>query len=137
MDETELQEVNEIVMSYFRSESESEEQAQQMMGQLNQVLQEDGAKLVHIGNCVFLVLVKGKGLVEVHTMTADSDSVALARSFVELAQYLSKIGVRVAYTYSNDPKFQVIAKRTRLPFKTKEITVPGSDEPTTAYYIEF
>ena len=136
MDAQELQQVNDIVLSYFRSEAQSEEQVQQMMGQLSTVLKEEGAKLVHIGNTVFLVLVKGKGLVEVHTM-GGGDSVALARNFIQLTKYLQNIGVKVAYTYSDDPKFQVVAKRTRLPFKTKEIQVPGSDAMTTAYYIEF
>lgn len=124
-------------MSYFRSESESEEQAQELMQKLATLLQEEGAKLVHLGNTVFLVLVKGEGLVEVHTMSINNDSVSLARQFVQLAKYLQNIGVRVAYTYSDDPKFQVVAKRTRLPFKTKEVKIPGSDQVTTAYYVEF
>lgn len=137
MDEAELQQVNQIVSDYFQSESESPEQAQQLMAQLNTLLQEEGAKLVHLGNTVFLVLVKGKGLVEVHTMSSGEDSVSLARNFVQLTQYLKNIGTKVAYTYSEDPKFQVVAKRTRLPFKTKSIKIPGSDQMTTAYYIEF
>ena len=136
MDAQELEQVNSIVQSYFRSEAQSEEQAQQMMGQLSTLLREDGAKLVHLGDVVFLVLVKGEGLVEVHTM-GGGDSVALARNFVQLVKYLQNIGVRVAYTYSDDPKFQVVAKRTRLPFKTKQVKIPGSDQMTTAYYIEF
>lgn len=137
MDEQELQQVNDIILSYFRAESQSEEQAQQMMGQLSTLLKEEGAKLVHLGNTVFLVLVKGKGMVEVHTMSKGEDSVSLARNFIQLAKYLQNIGVRVAYTYSDDPKFQVVAKRTRLPFKTKQVKIPGSEEMTTAYYIEF
>lgn len=136
MDAQELEQVNSIVQSYFRAESQSEEQAKQMMGQLSTLLREEGAKLVHIGDVVFLVLVKGEGLVEVHTM-GGGDSVALARNFVQLTKYLQNIGVRVAYTYSDDPKFQVVAKRTRLPFKTKQVKIPGSDQMTTAYYIEF
>lgn len=136
MDAQELQQVNDIVLSYFRAESQSEEQVQQLMGQLSTLLREEGAKLVHLGNTVFLVLVKGEGLVEVHTM-GGGDSVELARNFIQLAKYLQNIGVRVAYTYSDDPKFQVVAKRTRLPFKTKQIKIPGSDQMTTAYYIEF
>ncbi len=137
MDQAELKQVNDIVMSYFRSESKTEEQAKQMMGQLNQLLKQPGAKLIHLGNTVFLVLVKGEGVVEVHTMSSGEDSIAIARNFIMLSRYLPKIGVRMAYTYSDDPKFKAVAKRTRLPFKSETVQIPGSDSTTTAYYLEF
>ena len=38
-----------------------------MMASLAKIVEEDGAKLVHLGNVLFLVLVRGKGVVEVHT----------------------------------------------------------------------
>jgi hypothetical protein len=35
------------------------------------------------------------------------------------------------------PKFAMVAKRTRLPFQTKEVQYPGTDQTTTAYYMTF
>ena len=136
-DKTELQEVDKICRDYFASEAQTPEQAEQMMSALAKLTKEKGAKLVHLGNTVFLVIVKGKGLVEVHTMTTQEDSVSLARNFVQLANYLKNIGVKTAYTYADDPKFALIAKRTRLPFQTKEVQYPGTDATTTAYYLTF
>ena len=133
----EVKEVNRICYDYFLQEAASEDQARKMMDGLARITGDKGVKLVHLGNTVFLIIVKGKGLVEVHTMTTKEDSVSLARNFVQLAKYLKNIGVRTAYTYADDPKFALVAKRTRLPFKTKEVPHPGTDATTTAYYLTF
>ena len=137
MDETELQQVNQIVRDYFTQEAASPQQAEQMMASLAKLAKEKGVKLVHLGNTVFLVIVKGKGLVEVHTMTTEEDSMSLARNFVQLTQFLKNIGVKTAYTYADDPKFELVAKRTRLPFQTKQVQYPGTEATTTAYYLTF
>jgi hypothetical protein len=133
----EVNEVNRICREYFMQEAASPQQAEQMMAGLVKITKDKGVKLVHLGNTVFLVIVKGKGLVEVHTMTTEEDSVSLARNFVQLAAYLKNIGVKTAYTYADDPKFALVAKRTRLPFETKEVQYPGTEATTTAYYLTF
>ena len=133
----EVKEVNRICYDYFLQEAASEDQARKMMDGLARITKEKGVKLVHLGNTVFLIIVKGKGLVEVHTLTTKEDSISLARNFVQLAKYLKNIGVRTAYTYADDPKFALVAKRTRLPFETREVPYPGTDATTTAYYLTF
>lgn len=133
----EIKEVNRICREYFAQEASSPQQVEQMMAGLVKLTKDKGAKLVHLGNTVFLVIVKGKGLVEVHTMTTQEDSVSLSRNFIQLARYLKNIGVKTAYTYTDDPKFAMVAKRTRLPFQTKEVQYPGTDQTTTAYYMTF
>lgn len=95
------------------------------------IVQGPGAKLVNINNSVFLVLVRGPGEVEVHTFSSETPQ-ALARNYVELAKYLKNIGVKIAKTFSDDPRFQQIAKMTRLPVKINEIT-PMSDSGKKAY----
>jgi hypothetical protein len=80
-------------------------------------------------------LVRGKGVVEIHTMAVNEDSLALAKNFVSLSKYLKHIGVRLAYTYTDDPKFKLIAKRTKLPLKNHKLTLPDGQE-VTAYYLE-
>lgn len=123
-------------MAYARQETKSEEEANQFILGLAQVVQEDGAKLVHFGNTLFLILVRAPGVVEVHTMAVSEDSVTLAKHFNLCAQYLKNIGVKVAFAYAEDPKFAVVAKRTKLPFKTKEVTLPDGQK-TTVFYVEF
>jgi hypothetical protein len=135
--EQETAEVNRICREYFAREAASPQQAEEMMSSLARLAQEDGNKLVHLGNTVFLVMVKGKGLVEVHTITTEEDSMSLARNFVQLAQFLKNIGVKTAYTYADDPKFELVARRTRLPFQTMEVQYPGTEATTTAYYLTF
>lgn len=136
MDENDAEAIQEIVMEYAKQVTKSEDEANQFILGLAQVVQEDSAKLVHFGNTLFLILVRGQGVVEVHTMSAKEDSVSLAKHFVMLADYLKNLGVKVAYTYSSDPKFEVLAKRTRLPFKTKKVELPEGGT-ATAYYLEF
>ena len=125
-----------ILRKFFTKETGSKEKAEQLLANLAGALQEPGAKLVHLGKTVFLVLVRGKGMVEIHTMSVDDDSLSLAKSFVTLSKYLKNIGVKLAYTYSNDPKYDLVAKRTRLPFKKRRVIASNGQE-YTAYYLEF
>lgn len=132
----EQQEVLQIITEYFRKEFGGDEQkVEESLGRLATMLQGEGVSLVHIGNSVFLVMVIGKGMVEVHTMAVDEDTTSLAKSFVQLADFLKSIDVKVAYTYTDKPGYEVVAKRTRLPFKTKKMEIEGKQQ--TVYYLEF
>jgi len=137
VDEQEQKEIIEILQAYFLKETGDPDKAEELLGKLAATItQDDGAKLVHLGKTVFLVLVRGTGMVEVHTMSVDDDSLSLAKSFVALTKYLKNIGVKLAYTYTDDPKYELVAKRTRLPFK-KSSTIGGDGKKYTAYYLEF
>lgn len=136
MEDNDAQQIQKIVMGYARQATKTEEEANQFILGLAEAVKEDGAKLVHFGNTVFLLLVRGQGVVEIHTMALNEDSVTLAKHFNMLANYLKNIGATVAYTYADDPKFVLVAKRTKLPFKTQEVTMPDGQK-TTAFYVEF
>ena len=58
LDPQETEEVLQIVTSYFRKVTKSEEEAQQLLQALAHAVQDEGAKLVHLGDYVFLVLVR-------------------------------------------------------------------------------
>jgi hypothetical protein len=132
----EQQEVLQIITEYFRKEFDGDEQkVEESLGKLATMLQGEGVSLVHVGNSVFLVMVIGKGMVEVHTMAVDEDTSSLAKSFVQLAKFLKSIDVKVAYTYTDKPGYEIVAKRTRLPFKTKKMEIEGKQQ--TVYYLEF
>ena len=135
MDEQEQQEVARIAKEYFLHETGSEEAADAAMEKLAYLVQEEGSKLVHIGNVLFLILVRGKGVVEVHTLAVNVSPRDLAQNFVELANYLQNIGVKVAYTYSEDNRFARLAKMTGLPVKQRKTVVEG--KPVNVYIMEF
>jgi hypothetical protein len=91
------------------------------------VVQDQGSKLVHIGNVLFLVLVRAKGVVEVHTLGEESRPREMAKNFLDLAKYLKNIGVKTAYTYSEDEKFKKLAKMVDLPVQQYEAKHEGKD----------
>jgi len=132
----EVQEIERIIYGYFLKEYKSERKAQIMMQKLAGMLQDPGVKLVHFGNTVFMFILVEPQVAEIHTMSLDEDSAALAKHFVSLANFLKNIGVREAYTYSDDPRFAVVAKRTRLPIETR--TEQSEDGKTyTIYSVRF
>lgn len=135
IDEAEQQEVVRIVTDYFLQELGSQEAADEAMGKLAALIQEDGAKLVHLGNVVFLVVVRGKGVVEIHTIGNEKNPRELAQNFVNLAKYLKNIGTKTAYTYSEDNRFSRLAKMTGLPVIQKKAKVKGKD--VNVYIMEF
>jgi len=133
----ETQQIIDIMSRYFLKATGDQEQANGLINGIAKLISENpAAKLVHLGNTVFLIMVNRPGVVEVHTMAADEQSGTLAKNFVQLTDYLRNIGVKQAYTYTDDPRFAAVAKRTRLPFDTSE--VQGQDGKTyTVYSMEF
>jgi hypothetical protein len=124
------------VNKYFlRETGGNQREADEMMGKLATVLQEPGAKLVDINNIVFLILVRGKGAVEVHTMAADLIPANMVAGFKKLAEYLKSIGVTLAYTYTEDRRFARIARQTRLPIKELKEEMDG--KTIYIYVVEF
>ena len=135
VDQQEQQQIVQIAMDYFRKEAGSEEGANKMMAGLAKTVEEDGAKLIHIGNVLFLILVRDKGVVEVHTIGTENPPRKLAEDFKQLAAYLQNIGVKMAYTYSEEDRFGRLAQMTGLPFKKFKVDVRG--KPMNAYVMEF
>jgi hypothetical protein len=135
MDTKEQEQIIQIAFNYFKKESGSDEKAQKMLSQLATVVSEEGAKLVHLGNVLFLIMVRGKGVVEIHTIGEEAQPRYLADDFKKLADYLKKIGVKTAYTYTPDNRYGRLAQMTGLPVKTFKVEVEG--KPMVAYVMEF
>ncbi len=135
IDAQEQQVVAQIANDYFLKELGSQEKADKALSKLATLVQEKGAKLVHLGNVLFLVLVRGKGVVEIHTIGTEANPIDLVKDFVDLTNYLKNIKTKVAYTYSEDNKFSRIAKLTGLPIKQKKAVVDGKD--VNVYILEF
>jgi hypothetical protein len=135
MDAQEQEQIVKIALDYFKKETGSDEQAQEMLGKLATIVTEEGAKLVHLGNVLFLIMVRGKGVVEIHTIGTEAQPRQLADDFKKLADYLTKIGVKTAYTYTPDNRYGRLAQMTGLPVKTFKVEVEG--KPMVAYVMEF
>jgi hypothetical protein len=135
MDTKEQEQIVQIAFNYFKKETGSDEKAQEMMTKLATVVSEEGAKLVHLGNVLFLIMVRGKGVVEIHTIGEEAQPRYLAENYKKLADYLKKIGVKTAYTYTPDNRYGRLAQMTGLPVKTFKVEVEG--KPMVAYVMEF
>ena len=125
MDQQEQEQIGQIAINWFRSTTKSEEEAQKMLSGLVHMVKEDGAKLVHLGNVLFLILVQGKGVVEVHTIGTEAQPRMLADDFKKLAAYLKQIGVKMAYTYTPDNRYGRLAQMTGLKVKQFKAKVEG------------
>jgi hypothetical protein len=51
-------------------------------------------------------------------------------------KFLQNIGVLEVYTYSDDPRFMAVAKRTRLPIETEKIQAEDG-KTYTIYRLRF
>lgn len=96
-----------------------------------------GAKLVQINNSVFLVIPKQQGVVETHIATQESPK-GMARAYAGLAKTLKNQGIQKAYTYSDNPAFQSIAKLTGLDVKISQDAkyIGGQMKPSYVYELE-
>lgn len=136
INDQEFLEIDRIIRGYLLQEFGSQYKADIAYRKLGAMAQDPGVKLVHFGNTVFLVIFAKPQVAEIHTMTLEEDSIALARNYVSLANFLQEIGVKEAYTYTDDPRFQIIARRTRLPIETS--TFQSQDGRTyTIYTLRF
>jgi hypothetical protein len=135
MSPQEAQKIESIARNYFTQQSGSPEGAEKMMQKLAGILQEEGANLVHLGNVVFLILVRGKGVVEFHTIGSESTSEAYAKDLVDLANYVKNIGVKLAYTYTDSRAFERVARLTGLPITKTETDIDG--KRVFVYAVEF
>jgi hypothetical protein len=117
----EVEEIQRIIYQFFLKEYGSERKAEIMIGKLASFVQDPGVRLIHFGNTVFMMILVEPRVAEIHTMSVDEESSTIAKHFVSLANFLKEIGVIEAYTYSDDPRFMAVAKRTRLPIETEKM----------------
>ena len=134
MDKQEQEEVGRIAIEWFRQTLKSEAEVQKAISKLTHMVQEEGVKLVHLGNVLFLVFVRGKGVVEIHLLGTEKDPRMLFKDFEDLAAYLKNSGVKMAYTYMVEDKFQKLAQMTKLNLKRFKAKIQG--KMNTVYVLE-
>lgn len=130
----EQEEVERIMRQYFKNLTGDDLVADMMMRSMAEVLTK-GAKLVHINDIVFLVLVKGKGLVEFQAMYEKDSPDELAKAIKKLATYLKAINTKILYTTDEDDSMPKAVQKTRLPWKTETVKLPDG-EVHKGYYLK-
>jgi len=116
LSQEETQQVIDIMMSFFTKETGSKKKAVQYINSIGNLIKNPAAKLIHLDGVVFLVLVKDRGVVEFHTMATKQSSSDFIKKVNMLADVLRNMGVTKMYSYSNDNKFKILAKRSRKPW---------------------
>ena len=129
--EMENEQVMDIVTGYFKEATGSDQKAEEMVNGLAATVQDPGAKLVHLGDTVFLTLVKGKGFIEFHPMYVNRELDKLTENLNTYVNYLKNIGVTVMYTYGGeDFPYEEVLEDSDLDFEEQEIN------GQTAYYLK-
>jgi hypothetical protein len=126
-----------IATEHYRRTCKSEKEVQASLQKLVRVIQDDGAKLIHLGNVLFLIMVRGKGVVEVHILGKENNTDAMAKNFVQLAKVLKHVGVEVAYAYTlaKDDPFKAFAKKMK-GFKIHEYEAKHEGKKLNVFVVE-
>ena len=135
MSPEEAQQIEQIARDYFMQETGSQEGTESMMGALAALVQEEGAKLVHLGNVLFLLLVRGKGVLEMHTIGSEDSAQKYADDIMQLAAYVRNIGAKLLYTYTENRAFDRVARLVDLPIVKTQTEIDG--KPVFIYALEF
>jgi len=129
----EQREVQKIIERYFKKRAKSKEEADMTMRGFATLL-DQGAKLVHIGKNVFVIFIKGKGIVEFQPMYDQMTSPQMAVNIKKLVDYLRAIGTNVVYTTNADPLVKPALDKTKLGWETA--TIGLSDEGAAGFYLQ-
>jgi hypothetical protein len=129
--EMENEQVMDIITGYFKDVTGSEQETQRAVAGLAATVQNPGVKLVHLGDTVFMTIIKGKGFVEFHPLYVNRDVESLTKDLNTYVNYLKNIGVQVMFTYGGeDFPYEDIIKESEFDFEEREV----NDQ--TAYYLK-
>jgi hypothetical protein len=129
--EMENEQVMDIITGYFKDVTGSKQEAQKAVAGLAAVVQDPGVKLVHLGDTVFMTIIKGKGFVEFHPLYVNRDVESLTKDLNTYVNYLKNIGVQVMFTYGGkDFPYEDIIEESEFDFEEREV----NDQ--TAYYLK-
>lgn len=127
-----------IATEHYRRTTNSEKEVQENLNKLARVLKDDGAKLVHLGNVLFLLLVRAKSVVEIHILGKESTAEAMVKNIKQLFKFLKNINVEVAYAYTpaikNDPFKRLV--KTIKGFDIKEYQAEHEGKKFNVFVVE-
>ena len=143
MEETnpEQNKVVQILYDHFSEQYKNDEQ--KVIGAINYIgdlVKQEGCKLMHFGDVVFMVTVTAAKMIEFHAMIGGKMSesnklITLDKELDKLLESLKEIGVALAFTHMPTDKVKVFSKiLEEYKFTRKEVTGPDGKK-VTAFYI--
>lgn len=143
MNEEEVQNIQRILVEHFTKQlGGDQEKIELALGEIATAIQKEGDKLIYSGitkEVVFLISVRGKGVVEFHAMVGGNPGEKEKLSMLEeelpyLFQKLKSLGVHIAYVSSPVKLFGSFKKLLdKFGFKTSREFKDGKT-PVIAYY---
>jgi hypothetical protein len=94
----EQQEVLDIVTGFYKQRVDSEEEVNKLLQNLGAMVQQQGAKLVHINQTVFMVLVQGEGVVDFYAMYDKFNKQEQIKNLKQFVAYAKNIGIKTLIT---------------------------------------
>jgi hypothetical protein len=130
-----------VMYDHFSAQYKGDEK--KTVGAINYVaelVQQEGCKLVHYGDVVFMVSVTAEKMVEFHAMIGGGKSESeklevLNKELDKLLKYLKDLGVALAFTHMPTDKVKVFSKvLEEYKFTRKEVAGPNGKK-VVAFYI--
>ena len=84
--------------------TKNKKEASEMFANLFGIIKENQATPIMAQNVVFLMFIRGKGIVEIHVLGNEKSIDALANDLHMLRAYMQQVGVVAFYIPSNDKK---------------------------------
>jgi hypothetical protein len=94
----EQQEVLDILTGFYKQRVDSEEEVNKLLQNLGAMVQQQGAKLVHINQTVFMVLVQGEGVVDFYAMYDKFNKKEQINNLKQFIAYAKNIGIKTLIT---------------------------------------
>lgn len=118
----EQQEVLDILTGFYRQRLDSEEEVNKLLQNLGGMVQQQGAKLVHINQTVFLVLVQGKGVVDFYAMYDKFNKKEQIKNLQEFVAYAKNIDIKALVTQTlPEDEYEEVLDESGLDFEVEGI----------------
>lgn len=116
----EQQEVLDIVTGFYKQRVDTEEEVNKLLQNLGAMVQQQGAKLVHINQTVFMVLVQGKGVIDFYAMYDKFNKKEQIDNLKQFVAYAKNIGVKTLITQTlPEDEYEEVLDDSGLKFEVE------------------
>ena len=115
---------------------DSEETANKIIGTIFESTKQESVKLVHIEDVLFMVMVRGAGVVEFHNINVPMSVEDMAKHIKKLIEKLKSLDVTTAFTYSSEEYYMKAVVATKLEWKSKKVRVKDVNKPIKVYILK-
>jgi hypothetical protein len=137
----EMQKIAKIATDFGRYYAEqmgqdSEETANKIIGTIFESTKQESVKLIHIDEVLFMVMVRGAGVIEFHNINVPMSVEDMTKYIKKLVEKLKLFDVKVAFTYSAEDYYMKAVVATKLDWKAKKVRVKDVKKPIKVYILE-